>query len=134
MGTTSRRRGMTPVELMAALAVLGSLAVAVGVFGLDALAQDDRAQLTQARLQKIDARIMDYYFAQSPWALPRDLGVLVDPPGDEPAFLKAEDLKDAWGNPIAFTVTHERGYVLRSPGPTEQGREGEEIVLEADYR
>lgn len=116
-------RGMTLVEIMIVLTILSSMMVAVGVYAFDAL---ERAKIkeTGLRLNKIDAKVQEYYAFVSPSALPDSLESLVNPPGGEPAYLKEVDIKDAWGRDIVYSRTGDRDYELRSAGS--DGSDGNE--------
>ena len=109
------RRGMTLVEIMIVLTILAGMMVAVGVVAFDQL---DKANIktTTVKLVKIDNKIQEYYAFQSPAAMPDSLQSLVSPPGGEPAYLKENDLKDAWGQEISMSLSG-RKYELSSPGP-----------------
>ena len=109
------RRGMTLVEIMIVLTILAGIMVAVGVVAFDQL---DKANIktTKVKLVKIDNKIQEYYAFQSPAGMPDSLQSLVSPPGGEPAYLKEDDLKDAWGQEITMSLSG-RKYELTSPGP-----------------
>lgn len=124
------RKGMTLVEIMIVLTILAGIMVAVGVYAFDAL---DRANISQTRvkLEKISAKVQEFYAFQSPSAMPEALTDLTSPPGGEPAYLKDVDLKDAWGNDISFSRSGNREFELRSPGPDGADGTQDDVVLES---
>lgn len=126
----SNRKGMTLVEIMIVLTILAGIMVAVGVAAFDAL---DRANIkqTKVKLEKISAKVQEYYAFQSPAAMPENIKDLTNPPGGEPAYLKEGDIKDAWGQDITYSKTGNRDYELRSPGPDGSDGSADDITLDS---
>ncbi len=122
------RKGMTLVEIMIVLTILAGIMVAVGVYAFDAL---DRANIAQTRvkLEKISSKVQEFYAFQSPSAMPDNISDLTSPPGGEPAYLRDQDIKDSWGNPISYSKSGNRAYELRSPGPNGSEGDADDVVL-----
>ena len=104
------KKGLTAVETLVVLGIVGSLATAVSIgFG-----ENSRAQIeaTKAQLVDIDVAIDEYTTAEG--KLPRNLGNLID--ND---VLATKDTLDPWGRTYRYRVGSDtaRTYILCSRGP-----------------
>ena len=111
-------RGMTLIEIMVVLVILGLIAGAIGynVFGQLKEAQIKTAYLD---LQKISDAV-DLYRVENNNALPENLQQLV------PKFVPSIR-KDPWGNDYAFIRAGE-GYEVYSYGPDKVQGGGDDIT------
>ena len=116
--TRRRARGMTLIEIMVVLVILGLIAGAIGynVFG-----QLKEAQIKTAKLDlgSISNAVDLYHVETGQW--PDSLGQLV------PKFVK--DLhKDPWGQEYAYIKTGD-GYDIYSYGPDKAQGGGDDITM-----
>lgn len=123
------RRGMTLVEILIVLSILAAVMVTVGVVAFNQLANANKKQ-TEVKLGKIAGQIQVYATLQSPPALPDSLNDLVEPPGGLKPLLDEGDIKDAWGQDIAYQKKSNRAFELRSPGDDGQDGTDDDVVLE----
>lgn len=117
----SAARGMTLLEIMVVIAIIGIVATAIGV-GVVGYLNKAKINACKAQIRNI-AQALDIYAADSDY--PSSLSVLTEGPG---APLKEKQLKDPWGQPFiyAYPAQHSSSapYDLCSKGPDR--REGTE--------
>jgi general secretion pathway protein G len=115
----SRARGMTLIEIMVVLVILGLIAGAIGynVFGQLKEAQFKTAKLD---LSAISNGIDLYHVETGQW--PDSLGQLV------PKFIR-EVHKDPWGSEYSF-VRNGEGYTVYSFGPDKAQGGGDDITMQ----
>jgi general secretion pathway protein G len=112
-----RARGMTLIEIMVVLVILGLIA---GAIGYNVFNQLKEAQVRTAKLDlKAISNGVDLYHVETgQW--PDSLGQLV------PKYIK-ELHKDPWGTDYNYTRTGE-GYEVYSYGPDKQQGGGDDIT------
>lgn len=113
-------RGMTLLEIMVVIAIIGIVATAIGV-GVVGYLNKAKVDACKAQIRNI-SQALDIFAADSDY--PTSLSVLADGPG---APLKEKQLKDPWGQPFTYTYPSAKGsgaYDLCSKGPDR--REGTE--------
>lgn len=109
---TMSRQGMTFVELLAVLVILGLVA---GVFSVSIAGRfsQSKRELAKSQLGLIDGQVQSYYTLKSAWPpVDRGLGVLTSPdasPSDA-FFLTADQLLDPWGKPFYIIVPGPDGH------------------------
>lgn len=100
------RRGMTFVELLAVLVILGLVA---GVFtvGIAGKFNQSKRELAKSQIGIIDGQVQAYYTQTSTWP-PSDKGLLVlTSPESSPNsayYLKPDQLLDPWNTPFYIVV------------------------------
>ncbi|MBO6740741.1 MAG: type II secretion system protein GspG [Phycisphaerales bacterium] len=106
------RYGMTFVELLAVLVILGLVA---GVFSVSIAGRfsQSKRELAKSQLGLIDGQVQAYYTLKSTWPpVDRGLAVLTSPdasPSDA-YFLSADQLLDPWGNHFYIIVPGPEGH------------------------
>lgn len=113
-------RGMTLLEIMVVIAIIGIVATAIGV-GVVGYLNKAKVDACKAQIRNI-SQALDIYAADSDY--PTSLSVLAEGPG---APLKEKQLKDPWGQPFIYNYPSAQGggaYDLCSKGPDR--REGSE--------
>ena len=128
------RSAFTLLEVLMVVAIIGLLAAFV-VPNLFSAREGAKIDLTQALITSGLNGTLDRYrldMNQYPTEDEDGLMALVEPPDDEELakkwrgpYLKAEQLKDSWGNDFIFAFpgdVNENGYDLSSAGP--DGEEG----------
>lgn len=111
-------KGMTLLEIMVVIAIIGIVATAISV-GVVGYLKKAKVSACKAQIRNI-AQSLDIYAADSEY--PTDLHVLTEGPG---APLKEKQLKDPWGQPFIYNHPSGRSdveYDLCSKGP--DGKEG----------
>ena len=110
----SQARGMTLLEIMVVIAIIGIVATAIGV-GVIGYLNKAKVDACKAQIRNI-AQALDIYAADSDY--PTSLSVLAEGPG---APLKEKQLKDPWGQPFIYNYPSAQGggavYDLCSKGP-----------------
>lgn len=100
------RRGMTFVELLAVLVILGLVA---GVFtvGISGKFNQSKRELAKSQIGIIDAQVQAYFTQTSSWP-PSDKGLLVlTSPESSPTsayYLRPDQLTDPWNSPFYIIV------------------------------
>ena len=117
MAKKSRARGMTLIEIMVVLVILGLIA---GAIGYNVFSQLKEAQIKTAKLdlQAIANGIDLYHVETGQW--PDSLQQLV------PKFVK-EVHKDPWGSDYSYVRSGE-GYTVYSYGPDKAQGGGDDIT------
>lgn len=106
------RYGMTFVELLAVLVILGLVA---GVFSVSIAGRfsQSKRELAKSQLGLIDGQVQAYYTLKSTWPpVDRGLAVLTSPAASpsEAYFLSADQLLDPWGNQFYIIVPGPEGH------------------------
>lgn len=106
------RRGMTFVELLAVLVILGLVA---GVFtvGIAGKFNTSKRELAKSQIGLIDAQVQAYYTQTGQWPpSDRGLAVLTGPDATPSAayFLKPDQLDDPWGNRFHIIIPGPDGH------------------------
>lgn len=127
-----RRRlshGMTLIEIMVVITLLGIIAAAVGVAAVNML---ERGQVDSARTQAHEiAKSMDSYrvlYGRYP-NNSEGIDALVDPPGNGKPIMERMP-KDPWGNPYQYLLpgTHNPNkFDVKSFGPDGQEGGGDDV-------
>ena len=122
-------RGMTLIEIMVVITLLGLIAAAVGVAAMNMLEQ---GQLDQARTQAMEiGKAMDTYkvmFGRYP-TTSEGLQALVAPPGGGKPIMERVP-KDPWGGEYVFTipgVKNPNKFDVRSNGPDRTEGGGDDV-------
>jgi general secretion pathway protein G len=113
-----RSRGMTLIEIMVVLVILGLIAGAIG-FNVFQRLKEAQVQTAKLDLRAISDGVDLYHVETGSW--PDNLGLLV------PKFVK-ELRKDPWGNDYQFLKTGD-GYDVYSYGPDKAQGGGDDIGL-----
>lgn len=124
-----RSRGMTLIEIMVVITLLGIIAAAVGVAAVNML---ERGQIDSARTQAHEiAKSLDSYrvlFGRYP-STSEGLAALVSPPSNGKPIMERIP-KDPWNNEYQylFPGTHNTGkFDVKSFGPDGQEGGGDDI-------
>jgi general secretion pathway protein G len=110
---SGRDRGITLVELMVVITILGLMATAAAVL---IIPRFKRAKTGVARdeMSQIGSAVEMYMVEVG--NLPQSLDDLLHPPEGFDAYLRAGDLNDPWENPYEYEMLDNGKYVIRSYG------------------
>jgi general secretion pathway protein G len=120
MSVKQRQRGFTILEIVIVFILLAGIMAFVGPKIFE---QMDRAKVeeTKMRLMHVAERVQLYQAENKTY--PRTLEDLLKNPSGGMPYIKPEDLKDAWGNDIRYTVPgNGQPFEVTSLGA--DGREG----------
>ncbi len=130
-GIRSAARGMTLIEIMVVLVILGMIAAAVAV---NVVNQQQKAEVKQAKtdVQNIASQGVDAYRVMKGRYPTTEEGIRVL---IQEGFLKANnadgDIKDPWGQPYVYLSpgqAHPDGFDVKSNGPDRQPGTPDDIV------
>ena len=125
--TLRNTRGMTLIEIMVVIAIIGILSTAIG-YGVVSYLQKAKIDSAKAQLRTI-ANAVDMYAASEDY--PSNLGVLTE--GKNPP-LKDGQLKDPWKQEIIYNYPSQRGtggeFDLCSKGPDKKQNTEDDICHE----
>jgi len=114
------RRGMTLVEVLAVVVILGLLAGTLAI-GFSGAFGKGKHELAKTGIGQIVGRLEVYYMDQSAWPdLDGGLRALAEAPPTSAYYLSADNLLDPWDRP----------YVYITPGP--EGHPYEVVSYGAD--
>lgn len=123
-----RARGMTLIEIMVVITLLGMIAAAVGVAAMNML---EKGQLDLARGQAMEiAKALDSYkvmYGRYP-SNAEGLNVLVAPPTGKPLMERLP--KDPWGGDYVFMIPGQKNaskFDIRSNGPDRTEGGGDDV-------
>ena len=106
--TLAAQRGMTLIEIMVVIAIIGILSTAIGV-GVVNYMQKAKVDATRAQLRTV-ANAVDLYAAENDF--PTDLREVV-----ETRLVKEKQLVDPWKQDIIYSQPAQRSHDLCSKGP-----------------
>ena len=119
-------KGMTLLEIMVVIAIIGIVATAITV-GVVGYLKKAKIDACKAQIRNI-SQALDIFAADSDY--PTSLNVLAEGPG---APLKERQLKDPWGQPFVYNYPSRRGdavYDLCSKGPDRKEGTDDDICNE----
>ncbi|TVR04019.1 MAG: prepilin-type N-terminal cleavage/methylation domain-containing protein [Deltaproteobacteria bacterium] len=134
LGRTRRgrlsQRGMTIIEMMIVLVIMGMIMVTIGGYSFNAI-QNARLQDARVQVGQLGTALEEYRVLVGEY--PQSLDDLVRPPGGL-APIRREVGSDPWGNDFQYRRTSRDAFELFSAGP--DGRPGTEddIHLEGSGR
>jgi len=123
LAAASASRGMTLIEIMVVIAIIGMVMTAVTV-GVVPQLKKSRINTTSMQLKTIEGALTTYSLDSD---LPNSLDVLATGAG---ALLKPKQLKDAWNVEFVYTYPSqdsEREYDLCSNGPDKRSGTDDDI-------
>jgi general secretion pathway protein G len=128
-----RQAGMTLMELLVVITVLGLLTAAVGTVALNYLGRA-KSETTQLRISQVEARLDLFRLDMGRYPTEAEgLHALIQAPANAekwsgPYLKKAEATEDAWGNPFLYASPGQHGEVdIYSLGADKaEGGEGED--------
>lgn len=125
---TTRRSGMTLVEVLAVVVILGLLAGTLAI-GFSGAFDRGKHELAKTGIGMIVGRLEVYYMDQSGWPdLDTGLRALAEAPPTSAYYLPADSLDDPWDRPYLYITPGPDGhtYEVVSYGADGQpGGEGE---------
>lgn len=124
---TINTRGMTLIEIMVVIAILGVLATAVG-FGVVNYLKKGKSEAAKLHLDKVSEALTAYYATEGEW--PNSLD---DVTSGNNALLKPKNLKDPWKSEVLYRYpgsNSDREYDLCSKGADKKEGSEDDICLE----
>lgn len=127
--TKSVQRGMTLIEIMVVIAIIGIVAGAVG-FGVTRYLSDAKVDAAKAQLANIATHITSYYARNGEW--PDSLDVLTQKDKGKKALLKESQLQDPWKTAIKYEAPSgdSEEFKLCSAGPDKRDGGDDDICHE----
>ena len=122
-------RGMTLIEIMVVIAIIGILMSAI-TFGVFTYLKKAKVDAAKAQLRKV-GNVLTIYAAEDDF--PNTLSVLTESTSLGPAPLKEKDLKDPWKQDLIYTYPSQRGdaeFDLCSSGPDKQQGTEDDVCLD----
>ena len=110
------RNGFTLIEIMVVVAIIGTL---LGLVSWKVLSSQQGANLTATRAKMANIRTAIELYKLDQKKLPKELKDLISAPANHSdGYIDEDQLRDAWGNPIQFSVPgkNDRPYDLVSYG------------------
>lgn len=120
-----RAKGMTLLEIMIVVAILGLLASVIVVAVMNQF-ENAKVKTTRLKLKSVENALRQYSIDNGYPSQAEGLKVLVNPPGGEKPYLETEP-KDAWNNDILYFNPARKGkapFEVVSKGA--DGRDGTE--------
>lgn len=121
-------RGLTLIEVMIVIAILGLLATVVVVNVVGQL-DDAKVDVASAKLTQIQNAIQQYRIKNGS---PNDLKQLLNPKRGSKTIKSEKDLLDPWENEIIYKKKNRKDYTLISKGPDGQIGTEDDIKLDSD--
>ena len=119
----SAEKGMTLLEIMIVVAILGLLATVV-VTNIMGQFDNAKIKLTRTAIGKLNGAVTNYYIDNEEYPSGGDgLRMLVNPPGGFRPYIEENALKDAWGQPFIYRNPARNGnaeFEIFSKGPDKQ--------------
>ncbi len=115
-GKSRLEKGLTLIEVMIVIAILGLLATVVVVNVVGQL-DDAKVDVADAKLTQIQNAVTAYRIKNGS---PNDLKQLLNPKRGTPLIKKEQDLLDPWDNEIIYKKGKRNSYTLISKGPDGQ--------------
>jgi general secretion pathway protein G len=120
--TITSQRGMTLIEIMVVIAIIGVLATSIG-FAVVNWLKSSKVEAASVQLNTISQALDGYYAKSKPNEYPGDIQDLLE--GDNP-LLKEEALNDPWGTLVIYSPDGD-DYELCSAGPDKKSGGGDDI-------
>ncbi len=119
------QRGMTLIEIMVVIAIIGILSTAIG-FGVVNYLKESKSSVAELSLSKVAQALDAYYTLESEY--PNSLDDLTA--GKNP-LLKSKDMKDPWKSDLVYRYPGNEGeFDLCSKGPDKRENTDDDICRE----
>lgn len=111
---TNARRGMTLVEVLAVVVILGLLAGTLAI-GFSGAFGKGKHELAKTGIGQIVGRLEVYYMDQSAWPdLDTGLRALAEAPPTSAYYLPSDNLFDPWDRPYVYITPGPEGQIGRA--------------------